>query len=627
MYTVKATNGTSTVVIHNSDANSDKKLSSGKITTEINSIPSFSFNISKLNPYYNQLNDRNTIITVHNDLTGEDDFEGVLIHSKEQVTSSGTVYKSCSCEGYLTYLNDTIQPYYWYENNTVLQFINGILAQHNANVTADKRITLGSVNINGDNDNSKTTAYRSTLEEIKVNLIERLGGEIQIRKSNGHMVLDYVNRIGYSSDTTIELAKNIQTIAVDTDSTNIITRLIPLGCSISDETAERMTIKTVNDNVIYIDDETAISKYGIIMGTVTWDDITEPDNLKAKAIEYLQNNNRIKKGYSAQVLDLSLLDEPDNVKCIRAGNTYHFKHQLINVDEELRVLKVVIDIFKPYKPNISIGDKSETITSIATNTASLIEYELPKQRIDILQSAKTTATALIKEGINGYVVVNPNEILVMDTPEKETATKVWRWNSGGFGYSSTGYDGTYGTAITMDGAIVADFITAGVLKGIEISNGDGTFHVDTNGNTTANAMTITNGSINCGNGTFYVDKNGNVNANSINITGGSINVNTTAETTDVIALNHNEWTLKLSPLQWDITNSNIDKRVLCQAGTQYFYNGGDNVLALSSDNGNVTSKGTVKAKRFEYLQKDGVYVDLKTMIDGLQQQIDMLNGG
>ena len=57
-----------------------------------------------------------------------------------------------------------------------------------------------------------------------------------------------------------------------------------------------------------------------------------------------------------------------------------------------------------------------------------------------------------------------NEILIMDTADKNTAKKVWRWNAGGLGYSKTGYNGTYGTAITMNGAIVADFITTGTLN-------------------------------------------------------------------------------------------------------------------------------------------------------------------
>ena len=74
------------------------------------------------------------------------------------------------------------------------------------------------------------------------------------------------------------------------------------------------------------------------------------------------------------------------------------------------------------------------------------------------------ATDLIKNGINGYVVVNKNEILIMDTDNKETAVNVWRWNSGGLGFSSNGYNGTYSTAMTKDGKIVADMITAGVMN-------------------------------------------------------------------------------------------------------------------------------------------------------------------
>ena len=69
----------------------------------------------------------------------------------------------------------------------------------------------------------------------------------------------------------------------------------------------------------------------------------------------------------------------------------------------------------------------------------------------------------------GYVVLNPaekpQEILILDTPTIDEAVNVWRWNSGGLGYSSTGYNGEYSLAMTMDGAIVADFISAGILNG------------------------------------------------------------------------------------------------------------------------------------------------------------------
>lgn len=587
MFTISAINSTS-VVIHANDPDDLRRLSAGKFADEVNAIPGFSFNIPAFNPAYNELHDRTTIISIHNDKTGEVDFEGPLIHSKEDVTAAGKVYKSCSCEGYLTYLNDSIQPYHHYENTSIQDFLTALLNYHNSVTPAEKHITLGQCDFTGDNTNSKTTSYRNTLEEIKVNLIERVGGEMRIRKVNGVLVLDFLHQYGVKSDTTVELAKNIYSLSVDTDSSNIITRLVPLGAQLNDETSERLTISEVNDGLPYIDDETAISRYGIIMGTVTFDDITVASNLKQRGQEYLTNNNRVKKGYAAQVLDLSLLNEQlDSQLCIRAGNTYHFKHDIIGLDEDLRVMKCSVDIFKPYKPEVQIGDKAESITSIATRTASLIEYELPKQRIDILASARATATALIEAGINGYVVVNGNEILIMDTPNKETATKVWRWNSGGFGYSNNGYSGPYSVAMTMDGAIVADFITAGVLRGIEITNGNG-FHVDPNGIVTAKAIDINNGS-----GTFHVSPNGTVSASAINITGGSIDIETNSESYDVISLSHHsdqyntDWIHTISPLEWKLENTDTNCKIVAQAGAMYFYNGNTTTAEIQSDTGDV----------------------------------------
>jgi phage-related protein len=46
----------------------------------------------------------------------------------------------------------------------------------------------------------------------------------------------------------------------------------------------------------------------------------------------------------------------------------------------------------------------------------------------------------------------------MNTKDINTATKVWRWNNGGLGFSSTGYYGIYGTAITNNGAIDESFL-------------------------------------------------------------------------------------------------------------------------------------------------------------------------
>lgn len=67
----------------------------------------------------------------------------------------------------------------------------------------------------------------------------------------------------------------------------------------------------------------------------------------------------------------------------------------MGLDEELRIMKRTVDIYKPYSPMIEVGDKAERITDISVRTAHLIEYELPQQKLDKLAFAKTTATDLI----------------------------------------------------------------------------------------------------------------------------------------------------------------------------------------------------------------------------------------
>ena len=96
-----------------------------------------------------------------------------------------------------------------------------------------------------------------------------------------------------------------------------------------------------------------------------------------------------------------------------------------------------------------------------------------------LEDAIANASAWITGANGGYVIIHrtadgkPYELVISDTEDISAQTaKIWRWNINGLGYSSTGYDGTFTTAITSDGRIVADFITIGTLDAnkIEVRN-------------------------------------------------------------------------------------------------------------------------------------------------------------
>lgn len=98
-------------------------------------------------------------------------------------------------------------------------------------------------------------------------------------------------------------------------------------------------------------------------------------------------------------------------------------------------------------------------------------------------AAVENATKKIVGSSGGHVVLvldddgKPEELCVLtDTEDISTARSLWRWNEGGLGHSSNGYNGDYTLALTKDGGIVADRITTGTLNA-EIVDLSGRFSV------------------------------------------------------------------------------------------------------------------------------------------------------
>lgn len=119
--------------------------------------------------------------------------------------------------------------------------------------------------------------------------------------------------------------------------------------------------------------------------------------------------------------------------------------------------------------SVTLGNDIEFYTNTtATETAKL--RQKVESRTELMVEAVRNASSWITGTKGGIIRMRPekapSEILIMDKPSVADAQKVWRWNLGGLGYSNNGVNGPYGLAMTQDGAIVADFITAGILSGI-----------------------------------------------------------------------------------------------------------------------------------------------------------------
>lgn len=104
---------------------------------------------------------------------------------------------------------------------------------------------------------------------------------------------------------------------------------------------------------------------------------------------------------------------------------------------------------------------------IQKQISDIVTKEIP----NVYEEAVSKATELIKEFNGGYVIKKDGELYISDNLDIDKAEHLWRWNINGFAYSSKGINGPYETAITMNGQIVANFITAGTLSANRIKGG------------------------------------------------------------------------------------------------------------------------------------------------------------
>lgn len=573
MHTVTITNGTEKTTIHSDNLD---RISGGKIVKAVNAVDSFTFTIYPDNAEYNKLKPLTTSVTVTDDSTGKDVFIGRVLKCPDSMDEQGLICKSVTCEGRLGWLYDSVQPYVEYKMVGIRTVLASFISKHNTQVGDDKHISVGQVTVTGENNYTYSVNWVSTMDAISEQLVGKFGGEIQLRDQDGKVYIDYLEHIGHGTDTKIELAVNLKTISREIDETSVITRLYPLGAKQTDS-EKRLTIGSVNGGKDYIEDSALVAKYGVISGTQTWDDVTQASILKTKATAFLKSANKTKKQYKITAVDLSTIDM--NFEQFELGCWYRVVNPLMGIDEDLRIIGITINLDSPEQSELTFGDKFETMTGFMTAKTKSLQTAIDDSEFrnrQVIDSKIENATKLITGAEGGHVILDPSEkperILIMDTADINTCKSCIQLNKNGLGFwkSSDGgsaKNGPYTNAWTIDGNLVASFITALTLTGLKINNGNGTFKVDESGNVVANKLS----------------------SKSATITGGSINIQTSSQNTSAIHLSHNEWTLKVSPLEIRIDNSTIGGHIVLQAGAMSGYWNNELKVSLDTNSGNIST--------------------------------------
>ena len=489
------------------------KVLNPKLVLEDNGAGSLSMKLPPMNVGYSSIVRMITDISVQKD--GEEIWAGRVLSENKDFWNNRDLY----CEGEMAFFNDSSQPPAEYSGLSVRAYLERLIAVHNSKVTPNRRFTLGAVTVVDKNFPTYYTNYEKTMAILNA-LVEQYGGHLRVRKVNGVRYLDYLAEYPDTCSQVIQFGSNLIDFTRKWDSTEFATVIVPLGNRLEDSPIEALdaylTVESVNRGSMYVQSNEAVAAYGWIEKTVTWDDVSDPAVLLEKAKTYLTDIQFDNLELELSALDLHYLDvKTEAVKLLDEIRVISRPHGL---DRMFPVKKLDIPLDNPEQTQFTLGDAVKTsLTSVNNQTSAAILQKieaLPKAH-SILKEAKENATQIMNMATTGYITITKDQygsetLYISNVRDYTKADKLWKWNMNGLGYSNDGGK-TFGLAITMDGSIVADYITTGVLNADVIRAGvlkdyGGNFSLDFE----TGKLTMKKGSINIGNSNFTVDEDGNL---------------------------------------------------------------------------------------------------------------------
>lgn len=501
------------------------------------------FKISPLHPHYDKIAPLSSELFVFEDAA--EIFRGRSITTEEAFNRTHQL----TCESDLAYLCDSIMRPFDFQGS-IYDFLAEVLNSHNAQVEPRKRFQIGNVNVVDSNNyiRRSNTSYSNSLDCLRSKLVNTHGGYLRTRLEGGVRYLDYVTDAGGTNEQVIRYGVNLVGYGKTQDATTVFTALIPTGADVEIANPDGTTdvkpidITSVNNDQDYIYDPKAVEKYGWIFRQQRWEDVTVPANLLAKARAYLNESLIIGAVLELTAVDLANIDV--DISRLKTGYWTRIVSKPHDIDTTYILEERTRNLQNPGKDTVSLGGTVPRLSSTTANQQA--EMNAYVQQIASGTTAEiinrvNNATQLITGGLGGYVVIGqsengqPEEIIIMDAPTKETAVNVIRLNRNGIGFSTAGYNGPFGNAWTIDGNLVADFITTGQMLADRIRGGtfevggsglaqDGVIQIKNVGgdvvvNLDKNGISILSGSINLGNGNLVINNDG-----SITIKKGSIDI-------------------------------------------------------------------------------------------------------
>lgn len=399
-----------------------EKIKESEVYLSLNGlgISTFEFTFNINNKYYQKIEPIINFIQIIDVVREQEIFYGRVAKITNTMDTSGSFSQSFLIEDEKAFLYDSVQTYMKPTRMPVRDYLQKIIDIHNKQVEPYKRFKLGNVDVIDNGDLLRGLGYQSTAETIKEKLLDRLTGNLILRRVDNTNYLDYISNYGDDSDTPLQLTKNLKSATRDIDISELFTRIVPVGQDIEDNSETdievgtdysrpKYTIESVNNGKNYLDDPSLIEKFGLNTGIVEFPNVKEPSILKRRGQQWLKDQSLMLVTWDVEAIELGLLDK--RYELITLGNSYKVDNQFLYAVERLQVIEKKFSILAPQKVTLTIGSKKKKLTDYQ-NEIKTIQSNLVNIKANASAGTQSISDLIKKqESLKNEVSQQNNEII------------------------------------------------------------------------------------------------------------------------------------------------------------------------------------------------------------------------
>lgn len=313
---------------------------------------------------------------------------------------------------------------------------------------------------------SVPSATRSILGGTEGSILDVYGGEYEW---DGFTVRLWNHR-GQDNGVTVSYGKNLTDISQDYNDSGVLTGIMPYWLG------QDGTLVQSNPAIIEAPGTYDFENIQPVDFSQDFEEQPTVEQLTERGQQYVNANDVGKPTVSTtvsfvqleqmeQYKDLALLEKCD------IGDSVTVRFPRLGVDSKARIIEIETDVLMERYSSVTLGNVQASMSSIVSDQQQEIQQ---KPSTSFVENAVNNATNWLTNG-KGYMVArkdaagNTIDLLFMDTPDINTATDVLRIGQSGLGFSHTGVNGPYTNAWTIDGNLLADFITSGTLNAEQVN--------------------------------------------------------------------------------------------------------------------------------------------------------------